>query len=132
MDNTEIRDVLIALLEEQFFSANQMKNFEHVFVAKIKATGCFLQKNFTLTGLSDGRKGRVDWLITAPTGEQCAVEVDNKSPRRRSVLKLSELPVGVCGFVLLKDGKQAKRFSVDGVPVVRATPVNGGNHAQYY
>ncbi|MCX8967390.1 hypothetical protein EHW66_21215 [Erwinia psidii] len=122
MNNTEIRDVLIAQLEEKFFTADQMRKFEHVFVAKIKATGCSLQKNYTLAELSDGRKGRVDWLITAPTGEQCAIEVDNKSPRRRSVLKLSELPNGISGFVLLKDGRVHRRYSVEGVAVVRATP----------
>jgi hypothetical protein len=61
-------------------------------------------------------------MITARTGEKCAIEADNRSPRKRSLLKLRELPAGMSGFVLLKDGKQPLRYSVNGVEVIRATP----------
>lgn len=117
----ELKEKLILLLEQQFITAADMQKFETVLAAKIKGEGYFLQKNFTVTGLSDGRKGRVDYMITAPTGERCAIEADNKNPRKRSLLKLRELPAGVSGFVLLKDGKHPLRYSVDGVDVVRAT-----------
>ncbi|WP_338803604.1 hypothetical protein WDV76_16090 [Xenorhabdus griffiniae] len=120
--STELKEKLITLLEEQFLTAADMQNFESVLVAKIREQGWFLQKNFTVTGLSDGRRGRVDYLITTKDGERCAIEADNRSPRKRSLLKLCELPAGMSGFVLLKDGKQPLRYSVNGVDVIRATP----------
>ncbi|MDC9606377.1 hypothetical protein [Xenorhabdus griffiniae] len=118
----ELKAKLITLLEEQFFTTTDMQNFEAVLTAKIRERGWFLQKNFTVTGLSDGRNGRVDYMVTTRAGEKCAIEADNRSPRQRSLLKLSELPVGVSGFALLKDGKQPLRYRVNGVDVIRATP----------
>lgn len=119
--STALKEKLITLLEEQFFTAADMQKFETVLTAKIKGEGWFLQKNFTVKGLSDGRTGRVDYLVTTPAGERCAIEADYKSPRKRSILKLSELPEGMSGFVLLKDGKHPLRYRVYGVDVIRAT-----------
>lgn len=116
-----LKQRLIELLEEQFFTAADMQKFETVLKAKIREQGWFLQKNFAVTGLSDGRRGRVDYLVTTRSGAHCAIEADNRSPRKRSVLKLRELPEGMTGFVLLKNGKQPLRYSVDGIEVVRAT-----------
>ncbi|MBI6550142.1 hypothetical protein [Xenorhabdus lircayensis] len=117
----ELKEKLITLLEEQFFTAADMQKFEAVLTAKIREQGWFLEKNFTVTGLSDGRRGRVDYLVTTRAGGRCAIEADNRSPRKRSLLKLSELPSGISGFVLLKDGKRPLRYSVNGVDVIRAT-----------
>lgn len=117
-----LKEKLIELLKEQFLTPADMQNFETVLAEKIKNAGWFLQKNFIVTGLSDGRRGFVDYLVTAPTGEQCAIEADGKNPRRRSLLKLSELPEGVSGFVLLKDGKSPRQYCIRGVDVIRATP----------
>ncbi|MEQ1965034.1 hypothetical protein ABLB69_18130 [Xenorhabdus khoisanae] len=119
--STELKEKLITLLEEQFFTAADMQKFETVLTAKIREQGWFLQKNVAVTGLSDGRNGRVDYMVTTRTGARCAIEADNRSPRKRSLLKLSELPSGVSGFVLLKDGKQPLRYRVNGVDVIRAT-----------
>ncbi|MBD2786433.1 hypothetical protein ID858_17265 [Xenorhabdus sp. DI] len=119
--SAKLKEKLITLLEEQFFTAADMQKFETVLTAKIREQGWFLQKNFAVTGLSDGRRGRVDYLVTTRSGARCAIEADNRSPRKRSLLKLSELPEGMTGFVLLKDGKQPLRYSVNGVDVVRAT-----------
>ncbi|MEQ1977463.1 hypothetical protein [Xenorhabdus sp. SGI240] len=60
-------------------------------------------------------------MVTTRSGGRCAIEADNRSPRKRSLLKLSELPSGVSGFVLLKDGKQPLSYRVNGVDVIRAT-----------
>lgn len=120
--SAELKGKLITILEEKFRTASDMQNFETVLAGKVHEQGWYLQKNFTVRGLSDGRRGRVDYLVTTRAGEQCAIEADYKSPRKRSLLKLRELPEGMTGFVLLKDGKQPLRYCVGGVDVVRATP----------
>ncbi|PHM31317.1 hypothetical protein [Xenorhabdus innexi] len=120
--STELKAKLITLLEEQFSTPADMQQFETVLKAKIREQGWFLEKNFTVTELSDGRNGRIDYLVTTRTGERCAIEADNRSPRKRSLLKLSELPAGMSGFVLLKDGKRPLRYSLKGIEVIRATP----------
>ncbi|WP_416777873.1 hypothetical protein ACNFJN_06555 [Xenorhabdus budapestensis] len=119
--STELKEKLITLLEEQFLTVADMQKFEAVLTAKIREQGWFLQKNFTVTGLSDGRNGRVDYMVTTHAGAKCAIEADNRSPRKRSLLKLSELPAGISGFVLLKNGKQPLRYRVNGIDVIRAT-----------
>lgn len=119
--STTLKQKLIDLLEEQFNTATNKPQFEAVLGAKIAEQGWMLWKNFTVKGLSDGRSGRVNYLITTPSDAQCAIELDSRSPRKRSLLKLRELPEGISGFVLLKNGKHPYRYSVCGIDVVRAT-----------
>lgn len=118
--SSELKQNLINLLEEQFHKADDKVTFDYVMQKKIKSQGYHLRRNFTLS-LSGGRKGFIDCLVTSPDGQQCAVEVDNKSPRKRSLMKLRELPAGMSGFVLLRDGKHPLRYTDDGVDVIRAT-----------
>ena len=120
--STVLKQKLIVLLEEQFNTATNKPQFEAVLGAKIAEQGWMLWKNFTVKGLSNGRSGcgRVNYLITTPSDERCAIELDNRSPRARSLLKLRELPEGMSGFVLLKNGKHPYRYSTCGIDVVRA------------
>lgn len=118
--SNELKQNLIALLEEQFLKADDKVTFDYVMQKKIKSLGYHLQRNFTLN-LSGGRKGFIDCLVTSPDGQRCAIEVDKKSPRKRSLMKLRELPEGMSGFVLLRDGKHPLRYTADGVDVIRAT-----------
>ncbi len=118
--STELKAKLIVLLEEQFFTGADKVTFDYVFASKIKSEGLHLQRNFTIK-LSNGHKGFVDYLVTTPDGQQCAIEVDKRSPRNRSMMKLHELPAGMSGFVLLKDGKHPLRYSENSIDVIRAT-----------
>ncbi len=93
--SAELKQKLIALLEEQFHQSNDKVTFDYVMQKKIKSMGYHLQR--------------------------CAIEVDNKSPRKRSLIKLHQLPEGMSGFVLLRDGAHPLRYADDGIEVVRAT-----------
>ncbi|HBW7970686.1 TPA: hypothetical protein MFG57_000075 [Klebsiella pneumoniae] len=118
--SAELKQKLIALLEEQFIRSDDKVTFDYVMQKKIKSMGYHLQRNFTIS-LSGGRRGFVDCLVTSPDGQRCAIEVDNKSPRKRSLIKLHQLPEGMSGFVLLRDGAHPLRYADDGIEVVRAT-----------
>lgn len=117
---TDLKQNLIALLEEQFIRSDDKVIFDYVMQKKIKAQGYHLQRNFTVS-VGDGRKGFIDCLVTSPDGQQCAIEIDKRTPRSRSLMKLSELPAGMSGFVLLKDGKHPLRYSEGGIDIIRAT-----------
>lgn len=118
--NTDLKQNLIALLEEQFIHSDDKVIFDYVMQKKIKSQGYHLQRNFSIS-ISGGRKGFIDCLVTSPDGQQCAIEVDKRTPRSRSLMKLSELPEGISGFVLLKDGRHPLRYSEGGIDVIRAT-----------
>ncbi|HFO2530952.1 TPA: hypothetical protein ACHJX8_000482 [Yersinia enterocolitica] len=116
----ELKQKLIALLEEQFIQSDDKVTFDYVMQRKIKSQGYYLQRNFAIT-VSSGRKGFIDCLVTSPDGQQCAIEIDKKSPRSRSLMKLNVLPDGMSGFVLLMNGRHPLRYIADGVEVIRAT-----------
>ncbi|MBS3049207.1 hypothetical protein [Enterobacter mori] len=118
--NTDLKQKLIVLLEEQFIRSDDKVTFDYVMQKKIKSQGYHLQRNFAVV-LSDGRRGFIDCLVTSPDGQKCAIEVDKRTPRNRSLMKLGELPTGMTGFVLLKDGKNPLRGSESGIDVIRAT-----------
>jgi hypothetical protein len=116
----DLKQNLIALLEEQFIRSDDKVIFDYVMQRKIKAQGYHLQRNLTVS-VGGGRKGFIDCLVTSSDGQQCAIEVDKRTPRSRSLMKLSELPAGMSGFVLLKDGKHPLRYSEGGIDIIRAT-----------
>ncbi|HIB1682333.1 TPA: hypothetical protein ACWV7L_003310 [Salmonella enterica subsp. enterica serovar Muenchen] len=120
--NTVIKGDVIRLLEHQFTTGELRGIFARELEDKLRGKGYAVQRNYTVD-MGNGRKWRVDYMITAQNGDQCAIEVDRCSPRERSVLKLCMLcDLGISGFVLLRDGKNPKRYSVDAIDVIRATP----------
>ncbi len=118
--STEIKIRLINSLEHKFYTRDRV-TFDYVLAAKVKDAGLMITRNYRVD-LGNGRKGFVDYLITSATGDRCAIEVDRRSPRERSLMKLRRLhEQGIPGFVLLRNGREPLRYSVDGVDVVRAT-----------
>ncbi|HBC1013383.1 TPA: hypothetical protein IGZ65_005155, partial [Escherichia coli] len=104
----------------KFYTRDRV-TFDYVLAAKVKDAGLMITRNYRVD-LGNGRKGFVDYLITSATGDRCAIEVDRRSPRERSLMKLRRLhEQGIPGFVLLRNGREPLRYSVDGVDVVRAT-----------
>ncbi|HFO5312672.1 TPA: hypothetical protein ACHJ8O_003724 [Escherichia coli] len=118
--SAELKLVLINLLEEKFGHGMDKVTFDYVLQKKIKSLGCELQRCFTVR-LKGDRRGFIDLLVISPDGQRCAVEVDNRSPRQRSLMKIRALPEGISGFVFLRDGKHPQRYIADGVDVIRAT-----------
>ncbi|EPD2416027.1 hypothetical protein ACR8NH_002304 [Escherichia coli] len=118
--STELKRALINLLEEEFEHGMDKVTFDYALQKKIKSLGCELQRNFRVR-LRGDRRGFIDLLVIAPDGQRCAVEVDNRSPRQRSLMKIRALPEGISGFVFLRDGKHPQRYIADGVDVIRAT-----------
>lgn len=120
--NSVIKGDVIRLLEHQFTTGELRGMFVHELEDKLRGKGYAVQRNYTVD-MGNGRKWRVDYMITDPNGDQCAIEIDRCSPRERSVLKLCTLSDrGIPGFVLLRDGKNPLRYSVDAIDVIRATP----------
>ncbi len=116
----DLKQNLITLMEERFIRSDDKVVFDYVMQKKIKSQGYHLQRNFSIS-ISGGRKGFIGCLVTSSDGQQCAIEVDKKSPRKRSLMKLAQLPEGMSGFVLLRDGKHPLRYSENGIDVIRAT-----------
>lgn len=77
--STELKQKLIALLEEQFIRSDDKVTFDYVMQRKIKSLGYHLQRNFAIS-LSGRRRGFIDCLVTTPDGQRCAIEVDKNLP----------------------------------------------------
>lgn len=59
--------------------------------------------------ISDGVHGMVD-IVADYDGRRIALELDNRTPRGKSLIKLATFPSGVCTAVLLRNPKAQKRF----------------------
>lgn len=114
-----IKEKLIELLEGQMQSPD-LVILDLVIEQKLSGAGYQVHKNYSLKNLSDGRNGRVNFLVLDKNGGRCVIERDNRSPRQRSILKLKELPAGIDGFILLKNGKPNVRYQEQGIDVISA------------
>ncbi len=63
----DLKQNLIALLEEQFIRSDDKVVFDYVMQKKIKSQGYHLQRNFSIS-ISGGRKGFIDCLVTSSDG----------------------------------------------------------------
>lgn len=118
--SNQLKQKLITLLEEQFFTGRDKVTFDYIFEKKLKSEGYRLKRRFTVN-LSNGRKGFTDYLVTSNDGQKCAIEVDKASPRERSIRKLNELPDGISGFILLRYGERPSSYIDNGIDIIRAT-----------
>lgn len=59
--------------------------------------------------IGDGFHGMVD-IVADYKGRRIALELDNRTPRGKSLIKLATFPIGVCTAVLLRNPKAQKRF----------------------
>lgn len=59
--------------------------------------------------IGDGAHGMVD-IVADRDGCRIALELDNRTPRGKSLVKLATFPAGVLTAVLLRNPKTQKRF----------------------
>ncbi|ECI0427241.1 hypothetical protein AH312_09800 [Salmonella enterica subsp. enterica] len=121
MTSTELKERLISILEEKLLGDTGREYFEHQLEAVIRRNGFLLSKNVRVGDLVVGRKGFINYLVMDKSGAACAIELDNRSPRQRSLQKLQALPVSTGRLVVLRDGKKTHRYQEFGIDVIRAT-----------
>ncbi|EPS8872950.1 hypothetical protein [Salmonella enterica] len=121
MTGTELKERLISILEEKLPGDTGREYFEHQLEAVIRRNGFLLSKNVRVGDLVVGRKGFINYLVMDKSGAACAIELDNRSPRQRSLQKLQALPVSTGRLVVLRDGKKTHRYQEFGIDVIRAT-----------
>lgn len=64
---------------------------------------------------------RVNYMVISEDGEICIIEVDNRTPRGRSLNKIyCAKDNGMDGFILLRDARTAQSYKSCGVDVVVA------------
>ncbi|HCB3103466.1 TPA: HNH endonuclease [Klebsiella aerogenes] len=113
-----LREQLISLLEGQFDFDNAGELHDAV-EAVIVGAGFDCQREYPVADRGDGRRGRVDLLVTGSDGEQCGIEIDRINVRDKSVTKLKQLSDG---FILVRDGVITERYEFDGITVIGAHP----------
>lgn len=82
--------MVVSLLGNQFYTGKDKVTFDYVLAAKLRDAGLAIERNY-LVDMGNGKRGFVDIVAVAPSGERCAIEVDRASPRARSILKLRRL-----------------------------------------
>ncbi|HBT3788241.1 TPA: HNH endonuclease [Klebsiella pneumoniae] len=113
-----LREQLISLLEGQF-DFDKAGELHDAVEAVIVGAGFDCQREYPVADRGDGRRGRVDLLVTGSNGEQCGIEIDRINVRDKSVTKLKQLSDG---FILVRDGVITERYEFDGIAVIGAHP----------
>lgn len=115
-DNLIFRDELIKLLQGKF-NCSTAKELHNAVEAEILKSGYLCQREYTVADRGDGRKGKVDLYVTNAHGASCGIELDQKSPREKSIFKLQQLPAGI---VMLRETSINEVYEVGGISVVNA------------
>lgn len=84
-----IKHVVISLLGNKFYTGKDKVTFDYVLAAKLRDAGLAIERNY-LVDMGNGKRGFVDIMVVAPSGERCAIEVDRASPRARSILNCAD------------------------------------------
>ncbi|HBB9769170.1 TPA: hypothetical protein JLV93_003151 [Escherichia coli] len=116
-----IKHVVISALRNRFYTGKDKVTFDYVLAAKLRDAGLAIERNYPVD-LGNCKRGFVDIMVTAPSGEQCAIEVDKASPRARSILKLRRLKqYGIPGVVVLRCSRTPNQYITDEIDVIPAT-----------
>lgn len=115
-DNLIFRDELIKLLQGKF-NCLTAKDLHSAVEAEILKSGYLCQREYTVADRGDGRRGKIDLYVTNENGAACGIELDHKSPREKSILKLQQLPTGI---VMLRETSISDAYNIGGVLVVNA------------
>ncbi|EBP0096454.1 HNH endonuclease [Salmonella enterica] len=113
-----LRERLISLLEGKF-DFDKAGELHDAVEAAIVDAGFDCQREYPVADRGDGRRGRVDLLVTGSDGEQCGIEIDRINVRDKSITKLKQLSDG---FILVRDGVITERYEFDGIAVIGAHP----------
>lgn len=113
-----LREQLISLLEGKF-DFDKAGELHDAVEAAIVDAGFDCQREYPVADRGDGRRGRVDLLVTGNDGEQCGIEIDRINVRDKSIAKLKQLSDG---FILVRDGVITERYEFDGIAVIGAHP----------
>lgn len=92
---------------------------------------CLKKRGFAVTfeyivRRPNGRKGRID-LCVAKDGEQVAIELDNRMPRKGSVEKLRLFPGPK--MIMLRQGERMTIEGIDAVVPLNVRPVTDSERA---
>ena len=115
-DDISLKEKLVSLLQGKFNFDNAKGLHDAVETELLKA-GYLCQREFVVPDRGDGRKGKVDLYVTDLSGASCGIELDWKSPREKSIIKLQQLPAGM---VLLRESSIEDRYDIGGISVVNA------------
>ena len=115
-DDVSLKEKLITLLQGKL-NFDNAKDLHNAVEAEIMKAGYLCQREFVVADRGDGRKGKVDLYVTDLSGASCGIEIDWKSPREKSIIKLQQLPAGL---VLLRESGLEERYEVGGIAVVNA------------
>lgn len=117
-----LKENLIRLLGNAFLleEIQNKKYFSQLLSQKLTSAGFQVEKELDMSSLDMGCSGRVNYVVTNDVGDRCVIELDNRSPRGRSLAKIDLLPAEIEGFILLRDGKVRNRQKVCGVDIVTA------------
>lgn len=117
-----LKENLIRLLGNAFLleDIQNKKYFSQLLSQKLTSAGFQVEKELDMSSLDMGCSGRVNYVVTNDVGDRCVIELDNRSPRGRSLAKIDLLPAEIEGFILLRDGKVRNRQKVCGVDIVTA------------
>lgn len=78
---------IIGIREGEDFEQIKSRDFEDLIFSKLKKFGK-VKKQVSVLNRGDGRKGRID-LVFQPYRFEYAIELDRKTPRAKSIFKVS-------------------------------------------
>ncbi|RYM64727.1 Conserved phage C-terminus (Phg_2220_C) [Serratia quinivorans] len=107
--------VFLADLLRNQFPATDAATLHDQAVELLSQHGLTCRREFPVDDRGDGRGGEVDILVTDESGRRCGIELDWKSPRRKSITKLNSIGGGL---VVLRDVNHRGDYLDSGVLVI--------------
>jgi uncharacterized phage protein (TIGR02220 family) len=106
LDNETLRLSAIETLKTLVASvpmdeSRNAKSFHESIFQAIKAQGWVCQKEYWVKDRGDGKRGRIDIVVTTPL--PIAIEIDRNTPRKKSVTKINGLPW--CRVIILRSSE---------------------------
>lgn len=95
--------------------SNDSKVLEQEIATVLEDNGYAVTKQFLVSDRGDGRPGKVD-IVCGNGSAVLAIEIDWKSPRKKSIFKLKSLPDDVHKLIILRSPFKGKK--PDGIEVI--------------
>lgn len=111
---------IIELLENKFKADVTLdrERFNNSIEVRLVDNGYKVERDRKHSFLANAQ---INFLVSSPDGELCAIEVDNKTPRGRSLDKINKAQEnGVSGFILLRNPNLSQSYKSCGVDIVIA------------
>jgi hypothetical protein len=121
----ELKEALSKSFYDREWVEPSAANFHRAVETWLTKLGFSCDREVAVPERGDGKSGRLDLVATSPMGLRAAIELDDLTPRYKSMMKIGAFGADL-GIVGLRRGKRSTEYAVqDGIDLVLCAGVSG-------